>query len=134
MNQVSIDSERLPRGFTPAQQSGAFNTAMAQALAAGDPRYQVKRYDRAGLSRGGAQAHQAGIQGAQDMSEGMAAAYRQGIDDQQYNAMADMNAQASREQFGQALGGLQQQQAYAQQMQMLQRQQAAMGLLKGLIN
>lgn len=134
MNQVSIESQRLPRGFTPEQQSGAFNNAMAQALAAGDPRYQMKRYDRAGFSRGGAQANQAGIQGAQDMSQGMADAYRQSIDDTQYNAMANLESQTSREQFGQALGGLQQQQAYAQQMQMLQRQQAVMGLLKGLID
>lgn len=130
MNSVFIDSARLPRGYTGEQQAGAFNNAMAQALASGDPRYQMKRYDRAGMSRGGAQANQAGIQGAQDLSQGIAAAYTQNIDDSQYNATANLESQLSREQFGQALGGLQQQQAYAQQMAALQR----MNLLQGLID
>lgn len=129
MNQVSIDSSRLPRGFTPQQQVGNFNTQMALALAAGDPRYQMKRLDRAGLSRGGAQANQAGIKGAQDLADGIAAAYQGQIDDAQYNALADLNSQVSQEQFGQALGGLQQQQAYANQMALLQRQNALIGLL-----
>ena len=129
MNQVSIDSSRLPRGLTPRQQSGAFNNAMAQAMASGDPRYQMKNYDRAGFSRGGAQANQAGIKAAQDMAAGMADAYRQSVDDGQYNAMAGLNSQVGQEQFGQALGGLQQQQAYANQMAALQRQ----GLLYGLL-
>lgn len=129
MNQVSIDAQRLPRGLTPNQQAGAFNNRMAQALAAGDPRYQMKSYDRAGLSRGGAQANQAGIKGAQEMADGMAAAHRGQIDDQQYNAMTDLQSQVSREQFGQALGGLQQQNAYADQMARLQQMGVLMGLL-----
>lgn len=129
MNSVSIDSQRLPRGLTDRQQSGAFNNAMATALAAGDPRYQMKQFDRAGFSRGAAQANQAGIKGAQDMAEGMADAYRQSIDDAQYNAMAGLGSQVSREQFGQALGGLQEQNNYAQQMAALQR----MNLLQGLL-
>ena len=130
MNQVSIDSQRLPRGLTDRQQSGAFNNAMATALAAGDPRYQMKQYDRAGFSRGAAQANQAGIQGAQQMAEGMADAYRQAVDDSQYNALAGLGSQVSREQFGQSLGGLQEQNNYAQQMAALQR----MNLLQGLLN
>lgn len=134
MNQVSIDSQRLPRGYTPQQQSAAFNNSMAQALAAGDPRHQMKQYDRAGLSRGGAQANQAGIRGAQEMADGIAAAYQGQIDDQHYHAMSDLNSQVSREQFGQALGGLQQQNAYADQMAQLQRQQMMTGLLQGLMS
>jgi hypothetical protein len=129
MNQVSIDNQRLPTGYTPRQQSGAFNNSMAQAMAAGDPRYQMKQYDRAGFSRGGAQANQAGIKGAQDMANGIAAAYQGQIDDQQYNAMTDLNSQVSQERFGQALGGLQQQNAYADQMAMLQQMGALFGLL-----
>lgn len=129
MNQVSIDSQRQATGYTPRQQSGAFNNAMAQAMAAGDPRYQMKQYDRAGFSRGGAQANQAGIKGAQDMADGIAAAYQRQIDDQQYNALTDLNAQVSQEQFGQALGGLQQQNAYADQMARLQQMGALFGLL-----
>lgn len=130
MNRVSIDSQRLPRGLTERQQSGAFNNAVAAALAAGDPRYQMKQFDRAGFSRGAAQANQAGIQGAQQMAEGLADAYRQSIDDSQYNALAGLGSQVSREQFGQSLGGLQEQNSYAQRMAALQQ----MNLLQGLLN
>lgn len=129
MNQVSIEAQRLPRGLTGRQQSGAFNNAMAAALAAGDPRYQMKQFDKSGFSRGAAQANQAGIQGAQQMAEGIANAYRQGIDDTQYNALTELGSQVSREQFGQALGRLQEQNHYAQQMAALQR----LNLLQGLL-
>jgi len=132
MNRVQLN-QTPPTGFTDAMKSGKFNNTMAMALASGDPRYQMKRYDRAGFSRGGAQANQAGIQGAQDVSQGIANAYRQSMDDEAYNANLALQGQVGQEQFGQALGGLQQQQAYAQQMAMLQRQQAVMGLLKGLM-
>ena len=129
MNQVSIDQSRLPRGFTPEQQSGAFNNAMAQALSSGDPRYQMKRYDRAGMSRGGAQRNQAGIQGAQELADGIGQAYRGQIDDSQYNAMAGLESQVSQEDFARQLGALQQQNAYAQQMANLQRMQVLRGLM-----
>jgi hypothetical protein len=133
VNRVQL-TQTPPTGFTDAMKAGKFNNTMAQALASGDPRYQMKRYDRAGFSRGGAQANQAGIQGAQDMSQGIANAYRQSMDDEAYNANLALQGQVGQEQFGQALGGLQQQQAYAQQMALLQRQQAVMGLLRGLID
>jgi hypothetical protein len=132
MNRVQLN-QTPPTGFTDAMKSGKFNNTMAMALASGDPRYQMKRYDRAGFSRGAAQANQAGIQGAQDVSQGIANAYRQSMDDEAYNANLALQGQVGQEQFGQALGGLQQQQAYAQQMALLQRQQAVMGLLKGLM-
>lgn len=134
MNQVTIDQSRPAGGFTPNQQSGAFNNAMALALAAGDPRYQMKRYDRAGLSRGAAQANQAGIAGAQELADGISQAYQQQIDDQQYNAMAGLESQVSQEDFARQLGALQQQNAYAQQMANLQRQQAVFGALRGLLD
>jgi hypothetical protein len=133
VNRVQL-TQTPPTGFTDAMKAGKFNNTMARALASGDPRYQMKRYDRAGFSRGGAQANQAGIQAAQDMSQGMADAYRQAMDDESYNANLALQGQVGQEQFGQALGGLQQQQAYAQQMASLQRQQAVMGLLKGLMD
>lgn len=130
MNRVQL-TQTPPTGFTDRQKTGKFNNAMAQALASGDPRYQMKRYDKGGLSRGGAQRNQAGIQAAQDMSEGMANAYRQAMDDEKYNAGMQLQGQAGQEQFGQALAGLQQQQAYAQQMALLQRQES---LLRSLMD
>jgi hypothetical protein len=129
VNRVSLDSASPPKGYTPRQQSGKFNNAMAQAYAAGDPRYQMKRLDRAGISRGAAQRNQAGIAGAQEMADGMAAAYTQSLDDQAYNATTDLNSQVGQEQFARALGSLQQQNAYANQMAGLQRMNLLMGLL-----
>jgi hypothetical protein len=128
MNRVQL-TQTPPAGLTDRQQSGKFNNAMAMALASGDPRYQTKTLDRAGFSRGGAQANQAGIQAAQSMTEGIANAYRQSMDDQSYNADLALQGQVGQERYAQALGGLQQQQAYANQMALLQRQQALLGLL-----
>ena len=133
MNQVSVDLQRLPRGLTPSQQSAAFNSAQAQALVSADPRYQTKQLDRAGFSRGGAQANQAGIVGAQALADGLADAYRLQVDDGQYNAIQALESQSSREQYGQALAGLQEQQNYAAQMNALQRQNALYGLIGNLI-
>lgn len=125
MNNVQLSQPPLSRQRSDSK----FNNAMASALASGDPRYQMKRLDRAGFSRGNAQRNQAGIQGAQEMTQGIADAYRQAMDDETYNANFNMQNQVAQEQFGQALGGLQQQQAYANQMALLQRQQALLGLL-----
>jgi hypothetical protein len=111
----------------------AFNNDMAFALAAGDPRYQMKRLDRGGFSRGGAQRNQAGIVGAQDMTKGIADAYTNAMQSAGTDAMNDLQWRAGQEQYSQALGGLQQQNAYANQMAMLQRQQTMMGLLTGLL-
>jgi uncharacterized protein YbjQ (UPF0145 family) len=109
--------------------SASFNNDMAFALASGDPRYQMKQYDRAGFSRGGAQFNQAGIQGAQDLANGIASAYQNAMQQANTDAMNALQRQTGQEQYAQALGGLQQQNAYANQMAQLQRQQALLGLL-----
>jgi uncharacterized protein YbjQ (UPF0145 family) len=109
--------------------SASFNNDMAFALASGDPRYQMKQYDRAGFSRGGAQRNQAGIQGAQDLANGIASAYQNAMQQANTDAMNALQWNAGQEQYAQALGGLQQQNAYANQMAQLQRQQALLGLL-----
>ena len=63
MNEVQL-FQAPPTGFTDRQQQAALNQRMAQALAMGDPRFQMKNLDRAGFSRGGAQRNQAGINAA----------------------------------------------------------------------
>lgn len=137
MNAVEL-FQTPPAGLTPQQQSAAFNQRMAQALAIGDPRFQVKNLDRGGLSRGGAQRNQAGINAANAMADGIASAYQGAMDDQSYNANMLLENQRLQEQQAQALAGLQQQNNYADQMAQLQRQQAMMnfagGLLGGLLN
>lgn len=132
MNSVQIH-QTPPAGYTPPQQQAAFNQQMAQALAMGDPRFQMKSLDRAGFSRGGAQRNQAGINAAQAMADGIAAAYQQQMDDSQYNANLLLQGQQRQADQAQALAGLQQQDAYAQQMAQLQRQQAAMNFAGSLL-
>ena len=111
----------------------AFNYAEASALASADPRYTMKSMDRAGFSRGRGQLNQAGIDAARNLSEGMSAANRQALDLSGYNANLALNAGSAREQNAQALGGLQAQNAYANQLAALQRQQMITGLLGGLL-
>lgn len=94
----------------------------------------MKRYDRPGLSRGGMQRNQAGIDAAQKMAEGVADAYSQDLQTQAYNSQIALQGQQGQEQFGQALAGLQQQNRYANQMAAMQRQGAMLGLLGGLFN
>lgn len=132
MNAVQLN-QTPPTGYTPQQQQAAFSQQMAQALALGDPRFQMKSLDRAGFSRGGAQRNQAGINAAQAMADGIAAAYQQQMDDSQYNANLLLQGQQRQADQAQALAGLQQQDAYAQQMAQLQRQQAAMNFAGSLL-
>jgi len=128
MNQVTLH-QQSPLTNRQQQPSAAFNNDMAFAVAAGDPRYQMKRLDRPGLSRGGAQSAQAGIAGAQDMVNGISGAYQNEMARAHTGAMQDLEWRGVQEQYAQGLGGLQQQNAYANQMAGLQRQQALLGLL-----
>lgn len=110
------------------------NNAMAQAYAMGDPRFNLKPYDRPGFSRGGGQYNQAGIDAAKNLSEGVAQAYSGDLQNQQFNALTGLQGAQAQEQNAQALGALQQQNNYANQMAALQRQNQIMGLLGGLLN
>lgn len=137
MNNVQLyqpPAQAIPQSAINAQ----FNQQMARALASGDPRQNVKQYDRPGMSRGGAQWNQAGIDSARNLAEGVSDAYTSRINAQAYNANANLQANVGHEQYAQALGGLQQQDAYAAQMAALQQQQAWLGigtgLLRGLMN
>jgi len=111
----------------------SFNNDLASAYAMGDKRFSAKQYDRPGFSRGGAQMNQAGIDAANKMAEGVAEAYAGRMRNMFGNAGMAMRANAGQEQFGQALGGLAQQNVYQQAMDRLQRQQSAIGVLRGLM-
>jgi len=128
VNQVTV-AQPLPSGFPERLREGSLNAAMANALSAGDQRYHMKRLDRAGFSRGGAQANQAGIGSAQALSDGIADAYQQALRDRQADSMSQLRGQVDQEKFAQSLGALQQQNAYANAQSQLQRQGALMGLL-----
>lgn len=122
-----------PGGYPAAAMERSLNTQLAQAYAAGDPRLAVKSYDRPGMSRGASQWNQAGIDSARRLVEGVSNAYGQHLQNLAYNADVGLQGHAGREQFSQALGGLQTQNDYAQQMSDLQRQQSVLGLYSGLL-
>lgn len=128
MNTVKLSSS--PLSLDPARLS---SNKYATAMASGDTRFNAKQYDRPGMSRGAGQWNQAGIDAAQKMAAGIADAYTQKLQDQQYNANAALSDQQQREQYSQQLGALQQQNNYASRMAALQRQGAVMNLLGGLM-
>lgn len=102
---------------------------MARAYASADPRFNMKQRDRAGVSRGRGAAAQAGISAAQNFAQGIADVYDNQLKQQSANAEALLQLQRGQEEYGQALGGLQSQATYADQVAALQRQ----GLLYGLL-
>ena len=116
----------------------SFNNMHARAMAEGDPRQAVKQYDRAGLSRGAGLWNQAGIDAANKMAPGVADAYNTALQQSAANESTQMQGQAQREQQANALGALQENDAYAQQLAALQRQQSSNNLvtsvLGGLLN
>ena len=131
MNQVQL-ARPITQGINPQNRNAQFNNAYAQALAAGDPRYTVKEYDRGGISRGGAQMNQAGIDAAANLADGIAKAYSQDAGNAEFNANTTLRSQQQREAMAQNLGAFNSQQAYADQMNRLQNQQAFAGMLGGL--
>lgn len=137
MNNVAM--QPYPRvGIGPAASRAQRNAGIAGAQSAGDLRYQQKKLDRRGLSRGRAQAAQAGITGASEMADALAGAYNQQMQNSIYNAQAKLDADAMREQYGQQLWNMQSNAAYGNAMSALDRQQAMMnfgsGILRGLMS
>lgn len=132
MNSVRLYN-RPPDGMGPERVGAALNNDLAMALAMGDPRMAAKQYDRAGLSRGRGQWNQAGIDSAQRIADGVAEAYSNQFKNLAYDSDLQLQGQQSQEQNAQALGGLQQQRNYANQMAALQRQQTMLGFAGGLL-
>ena len=128
----------LPAALAERDIQANFNNMHARAMAEGDPRQAVKQYDRAGLSRGAGLWNQAGIDAASKMAPGVASAYTDRLAHDAANETMQMRGQAQREQQAQALGALQENDAYAQQLAALQRQQSSNNLvtsvLGGLLN
>lgn len=133
MNQVQTAAP-LPAALSAQAMQAQMNNQMAQAYAMGDPRFSLKQYDRPGFSRGAAQMNQAGIDAAKNIAEGVAQAYSGNLANQQANALTGLQGSLAQEQNAQALGALNQQNAYANQMAALQRQNQIMGLLGGLLS
>lgn len=127
MNTFNRVNLHQPLPTPPSTAPSASGLARAQASA--DPRFNMKKYDRAGVSRSRGQAAKAGIDAAQAFSLGIADVYDNQLKQQAANADAMLQLQQGQEQYAQALGGLQSQATYADQMAALQRQ----GILYGLL-
>jgi hypothetical protein len=136
-NSVAI-KQKPPAGFSPQTTQAVFNNTYAKALASGDPRFNAKQYDRGGLSRGGGQWGQAGIDASQKLADGIASAYSQQAADATANASTQLQGAQQQQAYSQQLGALQQQQQHNNAMMALQRQQQQMSfvnsLLGGLLN
>lgn len=122
-----------PQLPTAQQRAALRNNNYAAALAAGDPRFNAKKYDRAGLSRGAGQWNQAGIDSAAKMVDGIADAYSQDVAANQFAASAGLQSQQGQQSGQLAVDSIQQQNTYANQLAALQRQGMAMNLASSLL-
>ena len=120
-------------GLTPAQQRAGFNTAMADAHASADPRFNMKPLDRVGMSRGKGQAMQAGIASARNLADGVARAYGQQAQDAVANAGVELGNQRAEEGFGLNVSGIDAQNRYAAALDALQRQQMQQAFTQNIL-
>jgi hypothetical protein len=121
MNYATTTSTFAPQQVPNTQ--GMFNTALANAQAAADPRFNMKAMDRNGVSRGKGTMATAGIQAAQNLADGIAQAYRVPAQDASTNANNTLQYQTNQENFGQGISSIAQQNDYANAMAALQRNQ-----------
>jgi hypothetical protein len=122
----ATNTATLPPQAVPNTQ-GYFNTALAQAQASADPRFNQKATDRSGVSRGAGTLAVAGIQGAQNLAEGIAQAYQIPAQDAATNANNTLQYQTNQENFGQGISGIAMQNDYANALAALQRSQNVTG-------
>lgn len=132
MNQVQL-TQTPPGGYTDRQRAAAFNNRLAQALQAGDVRFQQKQMDRPGLSRGKGQRAVAEQRAAAELANGLSEAYQQQIADESYGANMALQGAAAQEQAGRALAALQQQQNLDSRQSQLRRQQSMLNFAGSLL-
>jgi len=131
MNQVTLHKPFASSDPKARQKLLANN--LASAYAAGSPDDALKQYDRPGLSRGGAQMNQAGIDSARSMAEGVRRAYQQDDQLKMAAAVGDLRQATGQEQYAGELTALQQQDAYARQMAALNARQQSLNFATGLL-
>jgi hypothetical protein len=121
MNYATTTSTFAPQKVPNTQ--GLFNTALAQAQASADPRFNMKAMDRNGVSRGSGTLATAGIQAAQNLADGIAKAYQIPAQDAATNANNTLQYQTNQENFGQGASSIAMQNDYANALAALQRNQ-----------
>lgn len=117
--------------FVPEARVSPSGVAKAQASA--DPRFNVKKTDRPGVSRGRGAYSQAGIAAANNLAGGLADAYGQQLQDSAAYSDAALRIGQGQEQYSQALAGLMSQATNSAQMDALQRQSLLYGLMGDLL-
>lgn len=128
----NVNTPQVP-GMPGQLTRAAFNQQLAQAHASADPRFNMKPMDRAGFSRGAGQNAMAGIAAAQNLADGVSKAYAGQLQDAQLNSSTTLGNQQAGEAIGLSMSGIGQQQAYANALAALQRQQQQQGVLSGLL-
>lgn len=132
MNSVTI-APNPETGISRALSDAQFNANLATAQSLGDTRYNLKKLDRKGISRSKANKYQAEISGANDAANAVADAYSQRLQNAAYGANADLESRAQREQYAQQLWNLQSNNANADALSALQRQQTMMNFATGIL-
>jgi hypothetical protein len=132
MNEVNI-----PKSFTPGLSSGArqkmFENNYAEALALGDPRMELKKLDRPGISRGAGQQRVAQANATGQMVDALAKTYNE---DRQMQTEAAINTLQGQEQdaaFGQQMGGFGANDYYSNAMNQISARQAGLNLATSLL-
>ena len=88
---------RKPKYISDDATQGAVNNTLAQGYSNADQRFQIKKLDRAGLSRGKGQNYMAGVEGVQQMQKAAGAAAEVDASDQQQNDQMRSDYQRSSE-------------------------------------
>lgn len=126
MNVVNQYRPPNPYQLSAGQQQAEYNYNRAQADYQGDPRYNAKQFQRAGLSSSKGTAAMGAAPAANAYAAGMAGAEMGAMKDAYANADLKLADQSQRSQFGMALAGLQEDAAQRNYMHNLKMVQNAM--------
>lgn len=128
-NQVNFPTQE----DNPLTRRAFMNNQLASAYASGDPLYNLKQYDRPGVSRGKGTMAQAGIDASRSLAQGIADAYTAGNQYAISQADRNLEQEVQDEQFGQQAAALQQQRNYAQAMARMNARNQQLGMVTGLL-
>lgn len=126
MNAVTQYRPPNPYTLSSQQQGGEYNYNRAQADYQGDPRYNAKAFQKAGLSSSKGTAALGASPAANAYAAGLAGAEAGAMKDAYANANLTLDDQSQRSQFGMALAGLQEDMAQRNYMHNMRMMQNAM--------
>lgn len=107
MNKVNLATRPNPYALSDRQQAANYNYGRAMADYEGDPRYNAKQFQRAGISSSAGTAASGAARAAAAYDKNMAEAGMGRLGDAYSNASMQLDDADQRSQFGYALTGLQ---------------------------